>query len=268
MEMNIGRKIKMLRKSRGMTQEQLAESLCISTQAVSKWENHISLPDITMAPMIAAYFGITLDELFDFNIRQKQEEIAGICEEAWKYRDKDKAKSRAILESGLEKYPNDDILLNNLLYTLDVKADPNESIRIALKLIDITKQDEIKYDALRILSNAFEAKGDKASALSAIEQIPEIYFTKLTELAYLLEGQPKYEAADKQKWISFEHLLQMMGQLVLYYESEGDRPKAEAEARRALRLMDALADEACIACFAGYRESIQRDLERLKLKND
>lgn len=264
MDMNIGRKIKILRKSRGMTQEQLAESLCISTQAVSKWENNISLPDITMAPMIAAYFEITLDELFDFNIRQKQEEIAGICEASWKHRDTDKAKSRAILEAGLQKYPNDDVLLNNLLYTLDIEADPDEVIRMALKLIDITRQDDIRYDALRILSNAFATKGDRESALSAIEQIPEIYFTKLTELAYLLEGQPKYEAAHKQKWISFEHLLQMMGQLVLYYEREGYRAQAEAEAMRALRLLDALADEASIACFDGYRESIRSDLKRLK----
>ncbi len=46
--MNIGNKIKMLRKQRGITQEQLADSIGISFQAVSKWENGIALPDITL----------------------------------------------------------------------------------------------------------------------------------------------------------------------------------------------------------------------------
>ena len=48
--MNIGNKIRELRKQRGITQEQLAESIGISFQAVSKWENNIALPDITLVP--------------------------------------------------------------------------------------------------------------------------------------------------------------------------------------------------------------------------
>ena len=55
--MNIGNKIKELRKQRGITQEQLANSIGISFQAVSKWENGIALPDITLAPILASYFG-------------------------------------------------------------------------------------------------------------------------------------------------------------------------------------------------------------------
>ena len=65
--MNIGNKIRELRKQQGITQEQLAESIGISFQAVSKWENNIALPDITLAPVLASYFGVSMDELFDFN---------------------------------------------------------------------------------------------------------------------------------------------------------------------------------------------------------
>ena len=50
--MNIGNKIRELRKQQGITQEQLAESIGISFQAVSKWENNIALPDITLAPAL------------------------------------------------------------------------------------------------------------------------------------------------------------------------------------------------------------------------
>ena len=60
--MNLGSKIKELRKQRGITQEQLANAIGISFQAVSKWENNIALPDITLAPVLANYFGVTMDE--------------------------------------------------------------------------------------------------------------------------------------------------------------------------------------------------------------
>ena len=66
--MTIGNKIKNLRTNRGITQEQLAEHLHISGQAVSKWENGTSTPDITMLPILAEFFGITIDELMDYKL--------------------------------------------------------------------------------------------------------------------------------------------------------------------------------------------------------
>ena len=66
--MLIGDKIRFLRKSKNLTQAQLAEALSISSQSVSKWENHISTPDITILPVIARFFGITMDELFGYRL--------------------------------------------------------------------------------------------------------------------------------------------------------------------------------------------------------
>ncbi len=66
--MAIGKNIKRLRQSKGVTQEQLAEVLCLSGQAVSKWENGTALPDITLLPIIADYFGVTIDELMDYKL--------------------------------------------------------------------------------------------------------------------------------------------------------------------------------------------------------
>lgn len=63
--MNIGYKIKELRLERNLTQEQLAGYLSVSTPCVCKWENNVTMPDIQMLPMISAFFGVTIDELFD-----------------------------------------------------------------------------------------------------------------------------------------------------------------------------------------------------------
>ena len=239
--MNIGKKIKELRKQRGITQEQLADSIGVSFQAVSKWENGIALPDITLAPILASYFGVSMDELFEFNLKEIESAIDSIVNEAYKFRESDPPKSRGILEDGLKKYPDNEVLLNNLLYVLNYTKNPDETISIASSLIEKTNQADIKYDALRFLAYAYKVKGDLKSAEVAIDQIPEIYFTKLTEMAYLLEGKAKFEAAEKQKWISFENLIQMMEKLAEYYESEGMKAEAIAEREKALKFI-ALSD--------------------------
>lgn len=59
----LGDRIKHHRKRLGMTQEQLAERMGVSAQAVSKWENNLSCPDISVLPDLAGVFGISVDEL-------------------------------------------------------------------------------------------------------------------------------------------------------------------------------------------------------------
>lgn len=59
----LGNKIASLRKENGWTQEELSEKLGVSPQAVSKWENEVSCPDITLLPEIARLFGVTTDSL-------------------------------------------------------------------------------------------------------------------------------------------------------------------------------------------------------------
>jgi transcriptional regulator with XRE-family HTH domain len=238
--MKIGSKIKELRKHRGVTQEQLAHSIGISFQAVSKWENGIALPDIALVPVLANYFGVSLDELFDYNQREIEEDIEEIAYEARKFRESDPEEGRRILEAGLQKYAANDILLNNLLYVLNYTENPDETIEIASALIEQTEQDDVRYDALRFLAYAYKAKGDMQSAEAAVEQIPEIYFSKLSELAFLTTGEKKQEAAEKQKWISFENLLQMMEKLAECYEANGQYEQAIAELKRALLLIPVL----------------------------
>lgn len=60
---SLGERIAALRKARGMTQEQLAESCSVTAQAVSKWENGLTAPDISLLPRLAELFSVTTDEL-------------------------------------------------------------------------------------------------------------------------------------------------------------------------------------------------------------
>ena len=70
----VGEKIADLRKERGLTQENLAETIGVSSQAISKWENNVTMPDIMLLPLIADTLGVTIDDLF--GIKHK------VCEKA------------------------------------------------------------------------------------------------------------------------------------------------------------------------------------------
>ena len=63
MDMTIGKRIGLLRRQKGLTQEELANHMGVSPQAVSKWENDQTCPDISALPKLARLFGVTVDEL-------------------------------------------------------------------------------------------------------------------------------------------------------------------------------------------------------------
>ena len=63
MNETIGNRIAKFRKEKNMTQEDLANRLGVSSQAVSKWENDASCPDISLLPQLCEILGITADEL-------------------------------------------------------------------------------------------------------------------------------------------------------------------------------------------------------------
>lgn len=74
MEQTLGKRIAEHRKRLKLTQDGLAEQLGLTAQAVSKWENDQSCPDITMLPKLAEIFGITTDELLGMEPPQKVHE--------------------------------------------------------------------------------------------------------------------------------------------------------------------------------------------------
>lgn len=62
-QMTLGQRIAALRRQKELTQETLAEALGVSPQAVSKWENDVSCPDILLLPQLAKMLGATVDAL-------------------------------------------------------------------------------------------------------------------------------------------------------------------------------------------------------------
>ena len=72
----LGRRIARLRLARTATQERLAKELNVSPQAVSKWENDINYPDISLLPDLARFLGVSVDELLSGASASAQESVS------------------------------------------------------------------------------------------------------------------------------------------------------------------------------------------------
>jgi transcriptional regulator with XRE-family HTH domain len=264
----IGEKIKLLRKKKNLSQEVFANYLGVSFQAVSKWENGITMPDVTMIPAIASFFGVSTDELFDFNLFEAERRVEEICKSAYRYRASDPAQSEQILREGLKRFPGNDIILNNLLYTLDYQTRADEVITLCKSLIESTKDDSVKYDACRILATCYHETGRRDLIKPTLEMIPEIYFTKLELMASLLEGEDSYEAAQKQKNLSAEDLINMLIVCGKRLMEKGESEKAITQFKIAQKVMDAFAEDFIEtrwfrSTVYGYTEEQRREIEKL-----
>lgn len=78
--MEIGKQIKSLRLKKGSTQEDMAKFLGVSAQAVSKWENEVTAPDIELLPGLSVYLGVKIDDLFQVPREDKYARIRNMIQ--------------------------------------------------------------------------------------------------------------------------------------------------------------------------------------------
>lgn len=228
MNIKLGEKIRALRKQRNISQEVLAQYLGVSFQAVSKWENGDCLPDVTMIPAIAIFFEVSTDELFDFNRLETEQRIQNACWEIACIRNDEPEKAERMLRELLKQYPGNEIILNNLLYTMRAPERCEEVVTLCKSILEVVKEDDVKYDVLRILAETYHDMGQQELVKPTLEQIPEIYFSKLELAANLLDGRDALDAAGKHAGICRNDLLDMLSRLSELYRQLGEKEKASA----------------------------------------
>ena len=127
----IGSNIKKYRKKRKITQEQFAEVLGVSDQAVSRWENGTTYPDIELLPTIALYFGVTLDELMGMEGIKDESDIEDIMNRRKEFRSHGEVvKSYEMLREAVKRYPNNYQLILALAADLQYANVYNDEIRL------------------------------------------------------------------------------------------------------------------------------------------
>lgn len=207
--MQIGMVIKKARLEKKITQEELAESLGVTTQAVSRWETSVSYPDITLIPSIANYLDITSDELLGIKLEERKQNIDKILKENNELSDKYHLdESLKLLKEALKKYPNDERLLdaltrcywNRMLMTIDKEEmfDYRQKLKkliieSALKTLGVAKDSNIIENATLTLINIYPRTGEEGrqKALEIVNTLPSIHYSKELKLINVLTGEDR-----------------------------------------------------------------------------
>ena len=243
MTIRLGEKIRTLRKSKNLSQEVLAQYLSVSFQAVSKWENGDTMPDVTLIPAIASFFEVSTDELFDFNRLETERKVQQACWDIAEYRNQEPERAEQELRNLLKKYPGNDIILSNLTYVLQTLKKYDELINLCKTVIASTKHNDIRFDTARVLAETYKATGEYALCRQAIDLIPEFFFTHLEEKAMLLDGEDMFKPAWQQKEHSLDSFIWMSMRLADYYEENGDAEKAKHQLQQAKDIILLLKDD-------------------------
>ena len=112
---------KNLRRSNSLTQEDVAEALSVTPQAVSRWECGSAMPDISLIPKITYLFGVTADDLLEIDTSRVEMEVENILESTAEAQNLGNTEEVIhIVREGLKKFPNNPRLLSYLASILSM----------------------------------------------------------------------------------------------------------------------------------------------------
>ena len=161
MKQHFSETLKALRRSSDITQDRLAEFIGVTPQTVSKWERAETYPDIETLPILANYFGVTIDELLG-NDGQKTEAAIDACiAEIRETGLRDEAAALLLAKEGYRKYPYSWKMMDAYMNALDLYCPGREAWqneikaevrRIAELILDGCTDDGIRYDAIGMIA--------------------------------------------------------------------------------------------------------------------
>ena len=183
MELNIGMNIKRLRLAKGLTQEQLAELLTISTAAVSKWEAKNTYPDITMLFPLAEIFGVTVDELLGYDEAKAKADVDKILAEYQRLHVEGRfAEGKELIVNARKKYPHDYRIMNKYMWDVAGGSAGNDSKTLLKNKDELTQlcdcilegctQDDLRAEAINMKAKLLHAAGDTEAALEILSKLP------------------------------------------------------------------------------------------------
>ena len=168
MIINLGDKLKSLRKKKNISQEKLAQYLNVSFQAVSKWENGSTYPDIELLPEISRFFGITVDEL----LGAEQIDESALYEEYEKracelYRNGDVASVLPIWQEAHHKMPNHvgvQEMLMSTYFDVDKVKYQKEIVELGTEIYHSEGGSYYKGQAISQIARTYAACGNQEKA--------------------------------------------------------------------------------------------------------
>lgn len=278
--MSFGKIIKDLRKEANMTQEQLAEMLDISPQAISRWENGAAMPDISLLPMLSNIFGVTSDELLEINIEKNTriiEEALSTAQQASHSGNFERAVE--ILQNAHRKYPRSykimERLANAIICVNSRKGikDYSEVITLCENILENCTDSMIRYNALDLLGTAYGYEGKEEEMLKVAEQMPPFEFCREVFMLYhITKGEERL--VQRQEYLStlVTQLVETMSLISFHNGDDGKFIYSESDRIKILKqivdIVDILYPECDYQYKAQYAEQACLLLINIYAKNN
>ena len=238
--MRIGDVIRKYRKLSGMTQEEMANRLGVTTPAVNKWENNNTLPDVALLAPIARLLGITTDELLSFENELTDEEVNRFLLQMQK--DLEKKGYHDVFISAkrmIQEHPNCESLIWQSALILDTwliskniseKEAYNDTILGWYERCLHSDSEQIRSQAADSLFHFYFNKEDYENALRYVEFLSRENSERKNKEALVYSKTGKKEAAYKtyEELIlsGYQHLQMTLTNLRILYMEDDDREMA------------------------------------------
>lgn len=254
--MNIGTNIYTLRKEKKITQAQLAEKLGVSEQSVSKWENNICAPDVSLFPIIAEFFGVSIDRLFGYHMNSYDDEVRTIIKSADD--SMDTYKEIEIISEGLKKYPNSPDLKIYLAFSLSMvnhmSKDENEkkeaikkAIGLCTEVVDTCGDNKKVDSALSMLTRIYnETENYEKAKESIMKMSADAYSSRIVGMVNMLGNKKSYAEQEQFAEDSLWNLYWTMSHI---FEHMAHSYRVNKQHEKAIAFLDA--QEKLLAIFNG-----------------
>ena len=218
MKLQIGEKIKELRREKGVTQDQLAEMLHVSNQSVSRWELGICYPDMELLPAIANYFSVTLDELMGMHAMRSASTMNAIFTEAINHEHSGNWQAaRDVLQSALKTYPENHGLMTELALVLTQTGEITEAIAISENVLENCANEKLRSTARANLCFLYKNAGMPEKALALGKSLPHIWECREMLLPGLVSGESQSETKERSFNIAYQVLRDVAAGKDIYF---------------------------------------------------
>ena len=222
-EINIGKNITKFRRSKGITQDELASYIGVSKSSVSKWENSITYPDIMLLPQLATLFNISLDELMGYEPQLIKEDIQKIYFElAQEFAQNDSNEVLKKCEEYIKKYYSCFEFLKQMVviylnhYILFENKDKilNRARELCIRIREESDNPQLIKEAISLESLSLIMANKPSEVLEILGEDVKVFSqdAELISMSFQLLGNIN-KASEITQICMYQHLIGMVGNI-------------------------------------------------------